>query len=142
MSSPTVTPAENAERISREHEELRQLIDSIATRLESEAESGAVGDDLAVLAEKLASHFASEEKAAGFYAQILEQDARFGPEIKRLTEDHVVLLKHLQQLSGGATPAAELPTEFDRFRQLLRLHEGDENRLMLQAYTDEIGSKD
>lgn len=143
MSMPTSTPSEKAFQVSREHEALRQLLESIAVRLEKGAEpSEALRTELAALANKLAEHFASEEQPSGFYAQILGQDARFGPEIARLTEEHTELLGQLQSLTSGETPPSGLANAFGRFRQMLSLHEGDENRLMLQAYTDEIGSKD
>ncbi|QDT69164.1 hypothetical protein MalM25_20920 [Planctomycetes bacterium MalM25] len=143
MSLPTTTPSDKTVPINREHEALRQLIESIADRMENTPDqSEAIGPELATLANKLAEHFASEEEPTGFYAQILEQDARFGPEIARLTEEHAELLGQFQSLTSGAMPPADLANAFGRFRQMLSLHEGDENRLMLQAYTDEIGSKD
>ena len=142
MSPPALTPHQAGE-VDREHRELRCLIDSIAERFAAEStEPDGLNQELSDLVVKLVAHFASEEATAGLYAQVLEQDARFAPEIARLTEEHTLMLAKAEGLADASKPLPEKQADFQRLRQELELHEASENRLLQQAYTDEIGSKD
>lgn len=142
MSLPTMPPQQAGEA-DREHRALRVMIDSIAERITVEsAEPGRLNQELSDLVVKLVAHFASEEAPAGLYAQVLEQDARFAPEIARLTDEHKLMLAKAEGLADASKPLPEKQTDFQQLRQELELHEASENRLLQQAYTDEIGSKD
>lgn len=142
MNSLTTASATHDE-VGREHQELRQLIDSISERFNtdsagSEALSGLLGE----LAQRLAAHFATEEHDSGLYAQILDVDARFGPTIKQLSAEHVLLLKEAQDLASNAIDWERCKKLFKQLREALEKHESCENQLIQQAYTDDIGSKD
>lgn len=147
MSQPS--PSLVAQQVEQEHDALRDLLAAILNRFaHGPSAAAAVAEDLSELCGLLDAHFHTEEEA-GFFAEIVDKDARFAGEATRLCDEHATMLQDAKSLAdrvstGGDLTAAwpDLRHDFHELSRRLMRHEGDENRLLQQAYLEDIGSKD
>ena len=107
-----------------------------------------VDDQMTRLAELVASHFCHEEEG-GYLSDVLERAPRLTSQAVHLQEQHETLLEEIEKLrllvhSGMESEAwwARIETDFHRFSSRLMEHEQAENRLLLQAYDDDVGTSD
>jgi len=138
------------EDFRREHAELAETISSIQRDLSnSRSTKNDVGDRTGQLVEKmLEAHFAHEE-AGGYMADVVSRAPHLQPTVRRLELQHPMLLEKATKLnmlarSGVESPPwwRELRNEFDSLRQELLDHERQENMLVQEAFTIDIGTKD
>lgn len=149
MSQPSASPSLVAQQVEQEHDALRDLLGAIAKQFsQGPGAARVVADDLSELGDLLGRHFHTEEDA-GFFAEIIDRDARFTGEASRLCDEHATMLRDAKSLAdrlSAADDAAaiwpDLRRDFHELSMQLMRHEGDENRLLQQAYVEDIGSKD
>jgi iron-sulfur cluster repair protein YtfE (RIC family) len=149
MSQPPASPSLVAQQVEQEHDALRDLLGAILKQLShGPGAARMVVDDLSELCELLDRHFHTEEDA-GFFAEIIDKDARFTGEASRLCEEHATMLRDAKSLADRLSVAGDaaaiwpdLKRDFHELSKHLMRHEGDENRLLQQAYVEDIGSKD
>jgi hypothetical protein len=95
--------------------------------------------------EHLLAHFRFEEQN-GYMDAIRRREPRLERAIQELLEEHRVLKDQLDELIAatqtGKDQDAALPDGVHKWIQHLRRHEAAENRLMEEAYTQDIGSED
>ena len=149
MSQSSPSPSLVAQQVEQEHDALRDLLAAILKRFaDGPGAAATVADEMTELCQLLSDHFHPEEDA-GFFAEIIDTDARFTGEASRLCDEHVTMLQDAQSLAdrvsaGDDVTAAwdDLRRDFHELSRRLMHHESDENRLLQQAYLEDIGSKD
>lgn len=148
MNQPQ-TKHELVEEIRREHDELRELLGNIHHMLAKRLETVAgVSEKLASLGEHVETHFAGEE-TAGFFDDVVDCAPRLSDRIDALRTEHQQLLSVVRQLNDVASEGdgssdwwQRLEAAFHDFSNKLMHHEGAENEILLEAYTDDIGAAD
>lgn len=137
------------QRMRREHDELRSLLGRV-TRCISEQGDPEIGirELLAELTGHVQQHFVDEE-TDGLFERIVSQAPWLAERADDLRTEHRQLLTVLTEVNDSLD--LELPdderwsrldSQFHRFSQQLMQHESKENDLLLEAYEQDIGSKD
>jgi iron-sulfur cluster repair protein YtfE (RIC family) len=100
------------------------------------------------LLERIAAHFKDEE-ATGLFEDLNRQTPHEAGAIGELVQEHEELLERLTMLhrlaaEGNLSPACwdELEHGFRNFSTKMCHHEARENRLLQDAYEQDLGSKD
>ncbi|MGE0607459.1 MAG: hypothetical protein AB7O62_10220 [Pirellulales bacterium] len=155
----TASPlAQAADGFRREHRALDQLLARIreefqigrAVRLD-DRESARLLDELAALRDHLGMLFALEE-SPGLSPDIEVVAPRLARPMKLLQEEHVSLFRELSQMIDYSERAFShhvlgdlldrIERRFEGFQAHFQAHEVRENRLILEAFNDEIGTGD
>ena len=137
------------EEMLEEHEELRELLGEIHRMLAKRLEAVAsVSEMLASFGEHVETHFA-EEETAGFFDDVVDRAPRLSDRIDALRTEHQQLLatvRRLNEIAGDGDGSADwwqrLEAAFHKFSNELMHHEHTENEILLEAYTDDIGTAD
>lgn len=137
------------EEIRQEHEELREALGKIHQTLHKrEAAVATVAKMLSLLGDDVEAHF-SDEETAGFFDDVLDRAPRLSGRIDMLRNEHQQLsatVDHLQEvaISGDGSDDwwQRIETAFHEFSKELMHHESTENELLLEAYTEDIGTGD
>lgn len=134
--------------VLEDHVEVRVLLASIDDALDERRDADEVCRLLAQLGDKLVHHFALEEDG-GYFSDALLQSPRLVARANGLMAQHPMLSERARKLldethanPGTDTWWAETREQFDAFRDTLVKHEQGEDRLLQEAYTQDIGSHD
>lgn len=135
--------------IRREHEQLRALLGAIGQILTTrQVPHNVLVRRLWLLRDQLESHF-RREQSDGFFDQITDHAPHLAGRVAKLCAAHVEMLGELgglveQAMQGDSTDGwwCFLEAAFQDFGKRLMSHEREENALLQQAYTDDIGNKD
>lgn len=149
MSDPSVSHQEINERIRQEHDRLRGLLGQISREMSArKGGAAALVRQFQSLRDQLHTHFVEEEDH-GFFEQINNQAPRFSSQTNKLCEEHVDMLERVDTLiiqaeqgDGSDDWWSVLVTAFHDLSRELMQHEHEENELLQQAYSDDIGEKD
>jgi len=146
-------------RFHAEHEALRQMVDSLVTRIHELAASGGGGGERALartevrglvgeLEERLPRHFADLERA-GFLSHAVDQAPRLSRRADTLRAESQELARWLEALgertrNAGSTRKRwqQLDVACHRFAEVFHEHEYSENALICEAWEDDIGAVD
>lgn len=136
-----------------EHQHIRRLVDALELTLEKRANGGRawldeLGPALGELTTGLASHFKGEE--AEFFADVSKRIPRHAPVVERLAQQHLGLARDFEAVAQRATTLDATQVQaVDAFAadlaavlRQLRMHEEQENELMLVAYWQDLGEAD
>lgn len=148
MNSPSAG-SNDYERVLQEHQCLKELLGKIDRALtEKDVSIDAVSDLLAQFGDQLVRHFSTEEDG-GYFAEALIQSPRLVARANELMAQHpkmctkvrdlVVELDHLQPKQDWWQ---ETRKRFDAFREELLIHEQREDRLLQEAYNQDLGAND
>ncbi len=137
------------QEIREEHRQLASLLEQIDSALaERSGPISEVVDLLGQLGHQLTKHFQSEE-AGGYFAEALHEAPRLFERANALMVQHPKMTKRSRMLAGAADPETEpdlwweqTAERFAAFRAELREHEREEDRLIQEAFTRDIGSHD
>ena len=148
MSTTSLTDSA-IDAIDLEHHELERLYASIrATLAARRGDLEVVRSLFARLAERVKEHFASEE-TGGYFDEIIEIAPRLSGEADRLQHEHAELLEVAEQLADNIRHAQNSPIwwkairfDFESFIRRCEEHEAAENRLVQDAYLQDIGAMD
>ena len=135
--------------LAEEHQALKELLSRIETALADRCLTIAqVGDLLAELGDRLVKHFSMEE-TGGYLADFVTRAPQLVRRANELLAQHPKMAGRAQQLVtlGSARSASqqwwdETQTRFAAFMQELLTHERLEDRLVQQAYTEDIQAGD
>jgi iron-sulfur cluster repair protein YtfE (RIC family) len=139
----------NRRRVRNEHVHLRELLESVrqtlAARQGSPPTIAALFDELS---RHVLEHFEHEE-TGGFFSAALELAPRLTSRAGELLQEHAEFRGRLSAMRQLAMPAEatedwwrNMRESFERFFNAFRRHETAENRLLQEAYSDDIGAED
>ena len=143
------------DNLLREHEDCKSLLTSIERFIDSSGDRGRPWVDTLIefvssLRGRLAAHFEEEagEFLGGPFALAFPQYSR---RVAALAREHETLIAQLNAILGRAEDVCDQP-DANTCRQIegrlrtfifeLRLHESEENRIILNAYWSEDGTSD
>ena len=143
------------DNLLREHEDCKGLLTAIERFIDSSGDRGRPWVDTLIefvssLRRRLAAHFEEEagEFLGGPFALSFPQYAR---RVEALAREHESLLIQLDEILGRADDIGDQP-DANTCRQIegrlrtlifeLRLHESEENRIILNAYWSDDGTSD
>lgn len=149
MSTPKPSQTGPVEQVEQQHEEIRQSISDIHRVLRAgEASPPQLASQLSAFCVVLEDHFRTEE-AGGFFDQITDQAPRLSSRADKLCHEHQQMLDSAKSLvkqaidgDGSEGWRDKMGAAFHDFGRSLMHHESEENELLQQAYTDDIGDKD
>jgi len=132
-----------------EHTRLTELLERIQHTLASpQADPAHVAEMFQELGAQLLAHFDQEEHG-GYFTEVTERAPHLRSRASALEQEHADLAARLVALKqAAAMKNAEalgwqrLQQEFAGFFESFRVHEAAENKLLQEAYNDEIGVKD
>ena len=135
--------------LQTEHRELAGALSQIQKALsQPDRERAQVTGLITEMAELVESHFHHEEEG-GYFSEALEQAPRLTLKAQALLEQHPALLEDVSKLGILAEAGVEseawwtkIETDFAAFAKRFVEHEASENRLVLEAFTDDIGTAD
>lgn len=129
-----------------EHKALRALVEDIErASTETRAAADEVKPRLDALREKLAVHFAAEERAGGLFDQVQQEAAEQAHECQVLRDQHSELLHRLDELLQADASARSRPEWAHDVRAILDelgRHEARENELLTQVLDGSIQAQD
>ncbi len=142
------------EMMMREHRELIDLLGQIRHALDSAAKDPAAKDAAEVkrlmgdLCDRVRSHFKHEEEG-GYFHEALERAPRLTNLAEKLLEQHATLSEiaeklcwHVKTEPSEAAWWKELGEMFDDFSKQLLKHKAQEDHLVQEAFTQDIGTAD
>ena len=139
---PDETPAR---KTLAEHQALRALLDEIE---KASADTRTAADEvkprLDTLREQLAAHFQGEEES-GLFEQIMEVAPEQAHECQKLCDQHVGLLKQVDELRAAHAEARATPSWGHDVRALLAAladHESRENEILTRALDGSVEAQD
>ena len=149
MNNSSQSSDDSVRKVEQQHEEIRQAIAEIHRILpQRDATATQLAERLSRFCTVLEEHFRTEE-ADGFFDQITDQAPRLSPRADKLCQEHQQMLDHAKALvkqaidgDGSSTWRTALSESFHGFSKSLMHHESEENDLLHQAYSEDIGSKD
>jgi len=140
---------EKFQKIQEQHRELKSLLRAIETALAER--TGAVEDVsqlLGQLGHQLTKHFQSEE-AGGYFAEALTDAPQLIDRANQLMVQHPKMTKSAQKLAGTVDPNTDpdawwqqTAERFHAFLAEFEKHEHDEDELIQEAFTRDIGAND
>lgn len=148
MSRPS-PDVETVEMIRQQHETLKELLGRIEVALQQRRLSIAeVGDLLGQLGDQLVRHFALEE-SSGYLGEAMLHSPELVGRANALLAQHPKMTRKAQKLLSESldSPAAErwwdlTSQRLADFLAELREHERNENCLLQEAYTLDVGISD
>ncbi len=137
------------EMIKREHSELIDMMAHVRRALASDIrDPGGVNQLIGELYERIVSHFHHEEDG-GYLSEALELAPRLTPLAEKLHEQHETLGELLGELRGLAQQREDtdswwktLSDTFNNFSRELLRHEAAEDKLVQEAFTQDVGTGD
>jgi iron-sulfur cluster repair protein YtfE (RIC family) len=146
---PTITSHETVEKIKQEHDALREKFRQIHDVLSGpEIVAEQIATLLRELQNALQVHFSNEE-LGGFFDEVTARAPRLTVRADQLCTEHEQLLHRATELcefaeTDGPSLAwwRELSSRCHEFSKQMMHHESEENKLLQQAYQDDIGTFD
>jgi len=145
---PTPLTPEALDAIADEHEVLADLYERILSALEGGADQLSCAALLDELVEKLAEHFAHEERG-GYYSHVLEIAPWRAAAVKELERQHADLYKSVARVAQGARSAdgsaqswAVIRKDFNEFLRRCVEHESKEKRLIQETFLLDVAAAD
>ncbi|MHB8898846.1 MAG: hypothetical protein ACYC6Y_08885 [Thermoguttaceae bacterium] len=143
------TELQRFQKIRDEHRQLTGLLDQIGSALTQRSASIAeVVELIGQLGHQLTKHFQTEE-AGGYFAEALHDAPQLFVRANDLMLQHPKMTKSARVLADAADPEVDpevwwqqTTERFEAFRAELGRHERDEDRLIQEAFTRDIGSHD
>lgn len=137
------------EKIKHEHEHLREVLKDVRDAFAGgQASIDRLPNALEALRNELDEHFALEE-STGYFSAEIDVAPRLASQAESLLEQHQHFRDRLEELIRRCRESTDLQAEaeqlqaaVDEFTWNLLRHEAEENDLIQQAYTEDIGSKD
>jgi hemerythrin len=137
------------QKIQEQHRQLASLLEQIESALtERSCPIDEVVDLIGQLGHQLTKHFQSEE-AGGYFAEALYEAPRLFDRANALMLQHPKMTKSARTLAEAADPDVDpdlwweqTAQRFEEFRAELKMHEREEDRLIQEAFTRDIGSHD
>ena len=137
------------EIMKAEHQELATVLREIRSAVSSEDRNRNQVEDLITrLSELMEVHFRHEEEG-GYLKEALERAPRFTSKAESLLDQHEALQEEIEKLrllvhSGMESQAwwTRIESDFHTFSDRLLNHEHAENKVVLEAFTDDIGTGD
>lgn len=137
------------EMMKQEHEQLARVLGELRHALHSDQrDAEAVTAWIVQLARLVKSHFEHEEEG-GYMREAIEQAPRLSEQAENLERQHPVLLEKLSGLSNLAAAGDKSApwwesarTKFDEFAKSFLDHEAHEDKLVQEAFTQDIGTSD
>lgn len=150
---PPEQSSKSRNEVLADHEEVHALVEELEQQL-ADPKAGDGPDPtklyaaLSELQTRLAVHFEAEE-AGGVHEQLKDEAPRLARQLDRLFADHPVIIKRLGRLvidfsEAGSYPPERLQQLFGETIELLghiTEHEAAENRVMLDAYWNDVGGE-
>lgn len=138
-----------AEAVQADHLELGALLAAIRKEFAAPGRSKRQLEKLVTnLAELCEEHFQREEEG-GYLHEAVQQAPQLSARAKVLGDQHEPLQEAIEKLRilihSGIESAAwwvRVQSDFSAFAKTISHHEADENSLLQEAYTQDIGSKD
>ncbi len=135
--------------LAQQHQALRELLDRIGAALaERRLTIVQVGDLLGELGDRLIKHFAMEE-TGGYLGDALNRAPQLVRRANDLLAQHPKMARRAQEIVslGAARPSSqpwwdETEARFTAFMKELLAHERLEDRLVQEAFTEEIHAGD
>ncbi len=140
---------EKFQKIQEEHRQLASLLEQIESALtERSGPISDVVDLIGQLGHQLTKHFQSEE-AGGYFEEALDEAPQLFERANALMLQHPKMTKSARKLAEAADPDVDpdlwweqTAQHFEALRVELKKHEREEDRLIQEAYTRDIGSND
>ncbi len=137
------------QKILEEHRQLTGLLDQIGSVLaERSCSIDEVVDLLGQLGHRLTKHFQTEE-AGGYFAEALYDAPQLFQRANDLMLQHPKMTRSARKLAEAADPGvdpeqwwSQTADRFQAFRAELKRHECNEDRLVQEALTRDLGSHD
>ncbi|MCG8450927.1 MAG: hemerythrin domain-containing protein [Pirellulales bacterium] len=137
------------EKMRKEHEALHKLVYKIREQIQAKSKGrDGAAHLMSKLCRYLGAHFKLED-SGGIFDQIALDAPRFSQEIDSLTIEHSQLLSEALQLAEKANLDhdteqwwAEIARDYEKFSKRLTDHEHQENKIVQQAYNEDIGTMD
>jgi hemerythrin len=136
-----------------EHQHIRRQVDALELALAKRGQGGRTWlDETAPLLDELArglvSHFKGEE--AEFFADVSKRLPRHSETVQRLADQHQTLSKDFETVANQVVSldpqksdtVEQFADRLSRALKQLRIHEEQENELMLCAYWQDLGEAD
>jgi hypothetical protein len=134
-----------ADPIRAQIERSHQRILAVVGELTVAREPGAIAAIAGTLAEMLVEHFAEEEEPGGLFDEIMARHPVSEPRLAGLRQQHRELLGRVTWLRENAGCGREsvvlVGAERGELIELLRRHEKSENRLIVDAWYDDVGGQ-
>jgi iron-sulfur cluster repair protein YtfE (RIC family) len=146
---PTIICREVFEKTKHEHDLLRQKLGDIHEVLAGiEIGAEAIASLLGDFQNDLQVHFSNEE-SDGFFNELTAHSPHLLSRADKLCVEHGQLLHTVKELCRFATAGSKssawwsnLGAQWHAFSRELMHHESEENKLLQQAYQEEIGTFD
>ena len=137
------------EVMQSEHKELTDLLTEVRAALTADdRDKNQVADLITRLCELVVTHFNHEERG-GYMKEALERAPRMASQADLLLDQHEPLLEEVEKLRllvhSGVESASwwtRIEADFHKFASRLINHEHAENKLVQEAYTQDIGTGD
>ena len=128
---------------------MKSLLTAISCRFENSREpSRNLVSLLNSLAFHLQTHFEFEEEE-DYFPALVQLAPRKAAVVEQLMQEHREMLAEVEDLIqiarddlDTAKDTTDLANQFARFREMLEAHEHEENLLLQDVYTEDIGTKD
>ena len=138
-----------SEMMLSEHKELANVLAEIREAISApERTKNQVDDLMTRLCELVETHFSNEEQG-GYLKDALQQAPHYREQARTLLEQHEALLEDVKKLRVLAHSGVEssawwihIESNFHKFASALDKHEHAEIKVVQQAYTEDIGTKD
>ena len=135
--------------IRRQHDTLNSLLTAISGRFEhSHVPSRNLVSLLNALAFHLQTHFEFEE-ADCYFTNLVQTAPRTAQIVEKILQEHREMLVEVDQMVQEARADLDhksgtdaLARRYAKFREKLEAHEHQENLLLQDVYTEDIGTKD
>jgi len=147
---PEASPEfEQFQKIQEEHRQLKTLLEQIETALtDRSGPIEAVVDLIGQLGHQLTKHFQTEE-AGGYFADALFEAPQLVNRANDLMLQHPKMTRSARKLAEAADPNKnpdlwweQTAERFQALKEELDKHERDEDLLIQEAYTRDIGMND
>jgi iron-sulfur cluster repair protein YtfE (RIC family) len=133
----------------REHEELRAILGKVnQMTTDCAAPVSEVQECITTLCDHIRTHFEAEE-SGGYFAEAVLQAPRVSERVAALEAQHDQLREQIAQMSefvqrfeATGEHWKELAEQVHQFSVALMRHENQENELLQEVFTEDIGSKD
>ena len=144
-----VTTRSLVDAVQADHHELATLLAAIRREFASDARSKRHLEKLVTqLAELCEAHFQREEEG-GYMHEAVQHAPQLAARAKALGEQHESLQEAIEKLRilihSGVESAAwwvRVQNDFSAFAKTITHHESDENALLQEAFTQDVGTKD
>jgi CBS domain-containing protein len=143
-TAATTQNRKRAAELQRQHATLHSQLDSVRTAITTESDQNRVAAMLEGLVRRAEDHFRSEE-TGGYFDEAVAHAPRLADRAAHLLLQHPVLLGLLRELVDMArkpVPRNVISVHFESVAADWLAHEAEESHFLLEAYTQDIGTKD